>query len=305
MCTRITLSPSLSRGLKELNTKKGRGRSLPVTIEPPKTRYHHRSLSVTKADPPQKIAQVAQNALRTRKNTQPLSSVVKIGRNFQKPLATAKVELQSIIRRQFEDDSKDDVSLSEPDLTAYLADMKNHGIRPNLSICKINANIGNGIFLKPDAASLPSDTFIGIYSGEMRIRHDQDLSENIDYAFTILTNVELIKGEIELIEGASEMESNSFNLEVDGTKTGNFSRYLNHAGADDANIEHRYIRMEDGSIQIGLWTKKTIEPGEQLLYDYKDDYWESKRIDPTPVTPKTYQLSLDGQIVQNRSGRNK
>lgn len=221
------------------------------------------------------------------------SAIRNIPRGFNMPVATAKVNLRGLVLRQFEEANPP--MISDAVLQPYLADMEKYGIRPNLKLCKINQEVGNGVFLAPDANPIPENQFIGLYGGEYIVAHSEEDVDS-DYLFTVFTDIELQNSELDLIEGARNFETNQFCLEVDGKKKGNFCRYFNHTSAEHANLKFCYVCMKDGSIQIAFYTKKTVYPGEQLMLDYKNEFWRAKKIQPKIETPKTYTLTRRGQI---------
>lgn len=230
---------------------------------------------------------------RTRKSF--VSSIVRIGRNFQKPIAAAKQAQQAAIHNQCDAVFKGAVKLSGQTFNGYVNEMNTFGMPRHLALCEISKRIGKGIFLKPDAEALPENTFIGIYAGELQLIHQKD-PERSSYAFTVLSDLELAPWERDAVEGGDVFGTNRFCLEVEASRSGNFTRYLNHAGAEDANVRHRYILMEDGTIQIGLWTKKAVAPGEQLMLDYEIDFWITQAVFPEAVNPRTHRLYPDGSV---------
>lgn len=230
---------------------------------------------------------------RTRKSF--VSSIVRIGRNFQKPVATARLAHQNVIRNQCDAAFKGAVKISKLIFEGYVNEINACGMPRHLALCQISDRIGKGIFLRPDADEIPANTFVGIYSGEFQIVHKDDL-ERSSYAFTVLSDLELSGWELDAVEGGRNYETNQFYLEVEAARTGNFTRYLNHAKAGAANMEYRYILMPDGTIQVGLWTKKGVFPGDQLMYDYGDDFWFTHKIVPDEVGPRTFRLYPDGSV---------
>lgn len=231
---------------------------------------------------------------RTRKSF--VSSIVRVGRNFQKPIAVARFAHQSVIRNQCDAGFKGAVKLSKPVFEDYANEINACGIPKNLALCQISDRLGKGIFLRPDAGEVPANVFIGIYAGEFQIVHQKD-PERSSYAFTVLSDLELSSWELDAVEGSRNYEINQFCLEVEAGRTGNFTRYINHAKAGAANVEYRYILMPDGTIQIGLWTKRQVAPGDQLMYDYGDDFWISHKIVPDEVEPRTFRLYPDGSVL--------
>lgn len=224
-----------------------------------------------------------------------VSSIVRIGRNFQKPIATAKQAQQAAIHNQCDAVFKGAVKLSKQEFNGYVNEMNTFGMPRHLALCEISPRIGKGVFLRPDAKTLPENTFLGIYAGEFQLIHQKD-PERSSYAFTVLSDLELEPWERDTVEGGDVFGTNRFCLEVEAARTGNFTRYINHASAKDANVKYRYILMEDGTIQIGLWTIKAVAPGEQFLYDYGADFWISQEIVPDEANPRTFRLYPDGSV---------
>ena len=95
---------------------------------------------------------------RTRKSF--VSSIVRIGRNFQKPIAAAKQSQQAAIRNQCDAIFKGAVKLSKQVFAGYVNEMNTCGMPRHLALCEISQKIGKGIFLRPDANALPENTFI-------------------------------------------------------------------------------------------------------------------------------------------------
>ena len=106
--------------------------------------------------------------------------------------------------------------------------------------------------LDEDGRELPAGEEGTVYFSDTAPFSYHNDPERSSYAFTVLSDLELARWERDTVEGADVFGTNRFCLEVEGSRTGNFARYLNHAGAEDANVRHRYILMEDGTIKIGL-----------------------------------------------------
>jgi len=67
-----------------------------------------------------------------------------------------------------------------------------------------------------------------------------------------------------------DLESN-----IDSARVGNEMRYINHAKAK-ANAEAG-TKLVFGEQRIGLWAKKPIRRGEEILFDYGPGYWKNKK----------------------------
>jgi uncharacterized protein len=57
---------------------------------------------------------------------------------------------------------------------------------------------------------------------------------------------------------------------IDGKGRSNTARYINHSCAPNAEAVRD---VEDLKIQI--YAKRRIEPGEEILYDYGKEYWDT------------------------------
>src|SRR5262249_10126818 len=120
------------------------------------------------------------------------------------------------------------------------------------------------------------------------------------YAFTPVENMKLTKQEQILIAGHARYSSKRrYSFKVDASKTGNFTRFINHS--DEPNVEARTVyipkntyRLAPSCVEVLYVAKKTILPGEQLLVSYEAEgnhYWIDTKIKPIPMTPTTYQLN--------------
>ena len=53
---------------------------------------------------------------------------------------------------------------------------------------------------------------------------------------------------------------------VDATRRGNLSRFINHSCDPNAETQKWTV---DGEMRIGFFTKRSVEPGEEITFDYK------------------------------------
>ena len=92
-----------------------------------------------------------------------------------------------------------------------------------------------------------------------------------------------------------------YSIQTNAVNAGNFTRYINHSSVNN-NIEAITKKMPDGTIEVCLFTCKTIRPGEQLLSNYGGLYWVVLPILPEPVTPRSYMLSKEEKVVIKETG---
>ena len=72
---------------------------------------------------------------------------------------------------------------------------------------------------------------------------------------------------------------------IDGSdpdvKVSGLARWMNHA-REAANVEFRKQRF--GKVAMHFYAKRRIEAGEELLYDYGDEYWQAAGVQPNEPT---------------------
>jgi hypothetical protein len=143
------------------------------------------------------------------------------------------------------------VDLSKPD-----------GIDPwtdKYEVKKIDDTMGYGLFAKKTYAK---DEIVGFYTGTIR---STKFNSDISYAFSLS----------DLYEG----------FHIDASKKGNATRYINHTSKKFSNI-HASAAYLRGVPYIFFIGKRKISKGEELMYDYGDDYWKKKNVAPIIRSPK-------------------
>lgn len=101
-----------------------------------------------------------------------------------------------------------------------------------------------------------SATGLGLFTKE-RIRKGEFI---IEYTGKVLTAKEAD------LKGGKYLFETSKNRFIDGTDRSNIARYINHSCGPNCEIEILRGR-------IYVFSKRTIEPGEELNYDYEKEYW--------------------------------
>jgi len=184
----------------------------------------------------------------------------------------------------------------------YQKDLEENGIPPFLEIAEVNKFIETGVFLKPTAKALKPDTFIGLYTGEFELVFATETKDN-HYAYDVAPGFKIKKEHLPLVRSKGKQASVKidYSIQTNAVNAGNFTRYINHSSVNN-NIEAITKKMPDGTIEVCLFTCKTIRPGEQLLSNYGGLYWAVLPILPEPVTPRSYMLSKEGKIVTKDTG---
>ena len=123
-----------------------------------------------------------------------------------------------------------------------------------LEIRYIDAIGSYGVFAKED---IPEES-VFTYAG--KLRKTEDIPEDNHYFFSL--------------------DDTPFeNWGVDAKDYGNYARYINHAPPDVSNLETE-ILFTTSLPTIAIVTSRDIKKGEQLLYDYGEEYWETIGFQP-------------------------
>jgi len=190
------------------------------------------------------------------------------------------------------------------EIAAMARKIQKKGLPKHLVLKKLNGNLGHGIFLHPEAKPIMMGETIAPYSGEVYIA-PQNIGENSDYVFSLISDLLLTKEEQRLLDPKSRYHPRRlYSLDLDAYKKGNFTRFINHS--DKPNVEAQLLRIPVNSLglqpahfEMIYIAKKMIRPGQQLLvcYDGEDkSYWGPLKIKPYQMTPKTFQLNSSLQI---------
>lgn len=178
---------------------------------------------------------------------------------------------------------------------------------PKYLICKkLPHDLGHGIFLHPNASPILKGQVIAPYAGEVSLV-PQSRDDDAAYAFAPLSDIHLKKKEQLLVDKKCRYHPRRlYSLKLDAFKKGNFTRFINHSEkpniiADLFSIPPNSYGLTPAPIEVVYIAKKTIHPGEQLLVCYEDgekSYWGIFKIEPFPMTPKTFQLTSSLKVIQ-------
>ncbi|MBI2743236.1 MAG: SET domain-containing protein-lysine N-methyltransferase [Chlamydiales bacterium] len=136
-------------------------------------------------------------------------------------------------------------------LGALFADDIERGAHNDFVIRWIDGKVGYGVFATKDMAPF---AFVGEYTGEVRKRVRDDKRNS--YCFTYLIGDEKKSSYI-----------------IDAEKKGNITRFINHS--DTPNLEPISV-FSGGVMHVILLTRTWIQKGQQLTYDYGEDYWKKR-----------------------------
>lgn len=116
---------------------------------------------------------------------------------------------------------------------------------------------------------IPKGTFVFAYAGVIT-----EEVENRDSAYVYMMESEQIRRTVRSYHGPD--------LCLDALKVGNISRFVNdseyRAGESEekgstANLETQFLFLK-GTIHLGFYTTRDIEPKEELVSQYGTDYWQ-------------------------------
>lgn len=122
-----------------------------------------------------------------------------------------------------------------------------------IAIRFINPVVGYGVFAKEN---IPPYSTLGHYAGVLM--HDDDINPDHDSTFSF-----------------TDYKTYS----IDAMRKGNWTRYMNHSPEGDPKtnvIPWEHYRPEGPRI-VFTSGQRGIKKGEQLLYSYGDEYWESRK----------------------------
>ena len=112
----------------------------------------------------------------------------------------------------------------------------------------IDSTFGYGVFASEDIAPY---SILNHYAGQFRL--DKEIEESHDSVFSF----------------------NDFGgFSIDGSKMGNWTRFINHGEADSNNVISWEVYLPQGPRIIFTSSHRGILKGEQLLYHYGDQYWD-------------------------------
>lgn len=121
-----------------------------------------------------------------------------------------------------------------------------YGQTPRVSVRFCGENVGWGLFAEED---LPENFFLGEYTGHVR-KNNQYTLNNYLYEYPIPDEI-----------GRSHV--------IDAT-SGNLMRFVNHSG--QPNLKPLYA-FSGGLYHLILVTQRCVAKGDQLNYDYGQNYW--------------------------------
>ncbi len=146
---------------------------------------------------------------------------------------------------------KGEIERKQKWLGVLFADDIERGRHPELLIQWIDEQIGYGVYAETD---LPPFTFIGEYTGTVRKRCRADKKNSYCFDYSI-----------------GEGKKSPFI--IDAEKQGNITRFINHSNTP--NLEPVSV-LSNELMHVILLTRHWVKKGEQLTYDYGEEYWKKR-----------------------------
>jgi hypothetical protein len=184
--------------------------------------------------------------------------------------------------------------------------IKEEGVPSYLVRKTLRKDLGDGIFLHPEAKPIEKGELISLYTGELTLM-PQNAPDDSSYAFDLIDDLHLNKRDQKALDPKMKFApGRRFSIKLDAAKTGNFTRFINHS--EKPNVEARtvslpasFVKEEQSPIEIAYVAKKRIMPGEQLLVNYEDgeeSYWGTDTdFEPFPMDPKTFRIDANLSLI--------
>lgn len=208
--------------------------------------------------------------------------------NLKLPFGVGTAEIKKIVLNQARKiKPRQLLDKKNREVRMYLEAMSSTGIPNHLQVCHISDEVGRGVFLKPEANPLREGNFIFLYSGEYEVIPMREAMQNKSYAYTIVESIRLSKKTLKTLCATDDQE-NDWYIGINAEKQGNIASLVNHS-TDEPNVQAT-IYIADGMPIPAFIALKQINPGEQLLVNYGQKYWEALGLKPVEMTPTTYIL---------------
>jgi len=172
-------------------------------------------------------------------------------------------------RDYFEGGGKKPKSITKAALREHRKSSKRYGralrkqVFPCLTIRLVNPAVGYGLFA---AEAIRKETLMGEYSGVVReyLPNHQDKPTDGCHFFYHPNE------RVEYAESAY----------IDPVDQGGFLQFVNHGNA--GNIEFRHI-FHNRSWRVIAISLRTISKGQQILFEYPENFWEGTGIEPVEL----------------------
>ncbi|MBM3197655.1 MAG: SET domain-containing protein [Chlamydiae bacterium] len=165
-----------------------------------------------------------------------------------------------------------------------------HGIPSHLQLAYVHPHVNKGVFLREDASPIRKGSLIGAYTGAYELVPGNEMRET-SYCYDVVQEISLTQHQKSYVVKRQDKlpPCRDYSIQTNALRKGNFTRFINHSSLEP-NIEARLYKLPQGEIEVFLFAKKEILPGEQLLSNYGGSYWHVLPVIPSSIRPTTYQL---------------
>ncbi len=213
-------------------------------------------------------------------------------KKFQMAEPNCSRALYEVFRKNWER-LPDYENLSQKIFKSLISTVATHGIPPEFTL-KRHPVVGWGLFVAP-GQMIAAKKIIGIYAGRVMLVNPRTPKEAMrfkdeeTYNFLIDSDpIHLDKKEIRALskEGSIRIDpgynvSKGFEIIVDASKSGNFTRFVNHSEEPNLKARCKLVKCKGGSqIVVVFIAKRTLFENEPLLLNYGPGYWKGKGILP-------------------------
>ena len=170
-----------------------------------------------------------------------------------------------------------------------------YGVPDHLTLTYVHPHVQTGVFLKRTAKPIAKGTLIGAYTGAYELVPSEATTGN-SYCYDVVQHIHLSSRELRFVKkGYKHLSTEEeYSIQTNALPMGNFTRFINHSSTAP-NVE-AIIHKIHGHIEVFLFAKHKICPGEQLLSNYGGSYWQALGIIPNILTPTTYRLPKKGRV---------
>lgn len=180
-------------------------------------------------------------------------------------------------------------------------------IPPHLHLAFVHPLVETGVFLKKGEKCIQKGELIGVYTGVYELVK-ADALYNTAYAYDVLQDIKLRKSSLSHVLIPPDPKepittAEEYSIQTNAQEAGNFTRFINHSSIDP-NVEAIVCKLPENRIEIVLFARKKIRPGEQLLSCYGGQYWRALHIIPNNMRPTTYTINAKGKVQLTQAERN-
>lgn len=146
------------------------------------------------------------------------------------------------------------------------------------------------------AEHIPNGSFIGSYTGELISSRETKRRYNIEYDRQRCNYVLTLREHVanppqQTVDGnLLEVGFTSVRTNIDATRCGNFTRFCNHSC--DGNLRVEAVRVDSYVPQLAFFTRRDVDTGEELTFDYGGG--EEEKVGSVPTVEASSSVETAG-----------